>query len=206
MHWDLHSPEIRREQRGRVSVVTAPVGSVVGLSDLKLHLRIDHSSEDVLIAGLERAAVNEIDAPRGWLGRSLIERTLRLAFDETPSRVVHLPGPPVTEIESVEYRDRDTGEMETVDAESYRADLEDNGRKALLYADDRWPSAKRGPDAFRVTYRAGYKNGQSVPDVIRQYLMIRVADLYRDREGSVVGTILAQHPHIDNMLEAWRVR
>lgn len=59
-------------------LLTGPTAHVVDLNDLKTHLRVDHSEEDMLIEALERAAVGYLDGWRGVLGRSIMPQTWRV--------------------------------------------------------------------------------------------------------------------------------
>ena len=74
-------------------LITAPSLPVVGLSDLKSHLRVDHSADDALILGLEAQAVAHLDGWTGILGRCIMPQTW--AVDLTAGRHV-LPMPDVT--------------------------------------------------------------------------------------------------------------
>jgi uncharacterized phiE125 gp8 family phage protein len=193
-------------QTGRVSVVTPPAGDLVSLSDLKLHLRVEHSDDDALISRALRSAVEELDSPRGWLGRSLLSRTLRLTLDESPPDVLFLPGPPVTSVTTVTYRNTDD-EFVEIDADDYLTDL--TAEPALLWIGaDGWPSDIKcsGPDLLRVDYVAGYASRAAVPAPVAQWLLIRVGELYRDREASVLGTIPTPLRHVERMLDNHRIR
>ena len=199
-------------QDGRLSVVTPAQGEVVPIADAKLHLRVDHDDEDDYIEGLVEAATAEIDSPRGWLGRSLLTKTLRLTLDSYPPHTVYLPGVPVQSVTKVEYRDRNGGFQE-LPPEDYETDL--TAEPALLWpARDgslcrgSWPTdMATGPDVFRVEYEAGYgETSADVPRLIRQWLLTRVGDMYRDREGTVLGTIQAQLTHVERALDNMRVR
>lgn len=192
------------DHRGRVSVVTAAASLPLSLAEAKAQLRVDEDDEDALIESMIKAAVLEIDSPRGWLGKSLITRTLRLTFDSTPPRIISLPGPPTTSISSVTYRDSDD-EFVTIDADDYLYDL--TGEPALLWPVDCWPSdIACGPDCFRVQYVSGYASAGAVPDNIKRWMLARVADMYRDRETFVLGVTPAPVPHLDRMLDNERVR
>lgn len=190
-------------QNGRVSVVTAPTGDVFTQRELNTHLRVDGSAEDSFIKACLAAAIGEIDSPNGWLGRSLLSRTLRLTLDELPENEIKLPGSPVTSITSITYRDSDDV-WQTVPATDYTSDL--TAEPALVWPVDVWPSEMVGGlDGVRIQYVAGYSSGAAIPAPIRQWLLMRVAELYRDREPSIVGTITARLNHADRMLDAWRI-
>lgn len=201
MQWD---PRCRQD--GRLSVVTPNGSAVITTADAKLHLRIDHSTEDTLVDALVSTAAAELETPNGWLGRSLLSRTVRLTLDSPPPDVIYLPGPPVTAISSVKYRNTDDT-FTTISSSDYLYDL--TAEPALLWiGDDGWPTDMKcdGPDLVRIEYVAGYTNAAAIPKAIRQWILIRAAELYRDREGSVVGTIATRLEHVDRMLDNHRVR
>ena len=195
----------RRRQVGRVSVVTPATTDILTAAEAKAHLRVETSSDDALITELIKAATEELDPPRGWLGRSLITRTLRLTLDAFPPDVLYLPGPPVTSVSSVKYRDTNDV-IQTLDVSLYLTDL--IAEPALLWiGDDGWPDAiMGGPDTVRIDYVAGYANAAAIPHAIRQWLLIRIGDLYRDREGTVLNATPAIVGHVDHMLDNWRIR
>lgn len=208
--WVFTTPT-RRRQVSRVAVVAAPSGDVVTLAEAKSHLRVTHGAEDALIQTAINVAVEELDGPHGWLGRSLLSRQLVLILDEPPPFTVWLPGPPVTAIDAVEYRRRSDGTLVTVDAADYQSDLRDAGRPAKLWpstALKRWPTdvIEDEPDAFRVTYTAGYASAAAVPDRVKQWIKVRVGELYRDREGTTLNVVPTKLPHVRDMLTNLRVR
>lgn len=74
----------------------APVGEIVTLPDLKVHLRIDHDDDDALIRSYERAAMALLDGWRGILGRCILEQTWEVSFDHAGTH--RLPFPDVSEV------------------------------------------------------------------------------------------------------------
>lgn len=194
-------------QAGRVSVVTPPTGDILTIAELHAHLRVDGPQDDLVIRACLAAAIGEIDSPHGWLGRSLLSRTLRLTLDEMPGEAIYLPGPPVSSISAtscgITYRDADNA-WQTVATADYTSDL--TAEPALIWPLESWPSDMvGGVDGVRVQYIAGYSTGAVIPQPIRQWLLMRTAELYRDREPSALGTNFAHLPHADRMLDAWRV-
>jgi len=200
-----------RHQDGRVSVVEPPDGLVVSINEAKLNTRVLFPGESDPMGGAEdssiermiQAATQEIDAPDGWLGRSLLTRTLRLSLDAQPPSVVQLPGPPVTEVTAVKYRDA-AGDEHEMDPADYRVDLD--AEPALIWPREAWPVIAAEPGSMKIEYVAGYGAAEDVPALIQQWVLIRVGDLYRDREGSVIGTITSQLTHVQRMLDNLRVR
>lgn len=195
-----------------MSVATAPASAPITTVDLKAHLRIDHSDEDDQLDAYLAAAVGEIDSPHGWLGRSLFTRTLRLTLDAYPPRIIYLPGPPVTLIETITVRDSEDDlnviydDGTAVDLIGLMSDL--TAEPALIWADDTigWPSdIKSGPDSMRIDYTAGSAVAD-IPKTIRQWLLMRTGELYRDREASMLGIPSTRLHHADRMLDSLRVR
>lgn len=209
---------MRRPQAPRISYVSGGSGQVVTTAELKKHLRITHSNDDSYINALIEAATDEIDMPRadhkpeGWLGRALLSRKLRLSYNDVPPLVIRLPGGRVTAIDKVEYRDRDDN-FQTIDSGDYHSDL--TQEPALLWADEDWPiwphkewpeDLKGGPDTFRVEFTCGYATASDVPAQIKQWIMMRAAEMYRDREGTIRGSIAKRMEHFNRMLDQYRVR
>jgi uncharacterized phiE125 gp8 family phage protein len=192
-----------------VSVVTAPTGDMFSAAELQAHLRIVGPQDDLLLQDCVKAAIGEIDAPHGWLGRSLLSRVLRLTLDSAPGDHIYLPGPPVTAVSSITYRDTSNAWI-TMAATDYDKDL--TAEPALVWPISSWPcnvwpsDMWSGTDCVRVQYVAGYANSAAVPPTIKQWLLMRIGELYRDREASMLGTTSIRLPHADAMLEPWRVR
>ena len=198
----------------RISVVTAATAlPLVVATEVRTHLRIGHSAEDDALTQKLNSAIGELAAPIGWLGRSIMPQTLRLTLDGPPPRVIYLPGPPVTKIETIKTRgDDDTlttiyDDGTSVDTIGLKTDL--TAEPALIWPDDDigWPSdIKQGPDSMRIDYDAGYADAASVPSEIKEWLLLRVGELYRDREASMLG--IAGNPlhHAQYMLSNLRVR
>ncbi len=210
---------VRVTQAWRLSVSSAPVNPVATVGELQKQARIlfpgeedpfDGAEDDILALYIE-AAAQEIDTPTGWLGRSLITRTLRLSLDQDPPRIVRLPGPPVQSITQVAYTDPDGVEVvvqaAAMAAAGYRWDLEDTGQSALLWNDaPGWPATEARPGRIRIDYLAGYgDDAADVPAAMRHYILALAAEMYRDREASSqVST--SKLEHVERSLDGYRIR
>lgn len=165
--------------------------------DLKLHCRIDGTSEDSLIEWYLRAATRycEIMRAESFLDRQYRFTTLApIAIDdrtrcirELANDVVslaQLPIGPVKSIESVKYYDSN-GTLQTLSASYYRLVAGEN----LVVFTDSLDLADR-EDAVRIEYTAGYGTNDEygfndVPWHYKQAIRLLAAESYIKREAGV---------------------
>jgi len=148
-------------------LVTPPAVEPVTLEEAKLHLRVDGTEEDSLIAALIAAARQKAEE---YTRMAFITQTWELAVD-TACGVLYLPRPPVQAVEAV------TLDGEVVAPENYAlVDPEVLHVKMPLYAVN--------PGGVVIRYRAGYGNALAdVPQSIRQAILMLLAHMYEAREG-----------------------
>lgn len=189
-----------------LKVLTPPLGEPLGLTEVKLHLRVDDTADDALITGLIMAAREWTE---NFLGGSLVEQTRTVSLSRWPMGAFRLPGGPVQEIESVKYTDK-TGAEKTVAATVYY--LTPSGEIALDYGQT-WPSdTLRGPGSISIVYVTGYPPletetevpvedgeegetetitttdyGGNVPRQFKQAMLLLIGTWYELREGVFVG-------------------
>jgi len=194
-------------------VATPATALPLTVAEAKAHLRIEQDAEDPKLEEAIEVAVDEIASPNGWLGRSIMPQTLRLTLDAYPPRVLYLPGPPVTEVKTIKVREDDDTFTTIYDADAptdtinLQSDL--TAVPPYIWPDDDigWPGdIKYGPDSMQVEYIAGYATADDVPKVIQRWLLMRVGELYRDPEASLLGVKVERLSHADRMLDGWRVR
>ena len=166
----------------------APALEPVTLDEVKDHLRLSGTAEDVYLEALIKAARQEVEA---WTGRAMISRavTLDLAAWETVSPIPLL-FPPVASITSVTGYSNDAVGTTVTSANYFLT----GSRLAQAPNTAGWSSeAERAQLALRVVYSAGYgSTTETVPMGLRQAVMMYVADLYETRQSEVVGTIVAR--------------
>ena len=188
-----------------LKVLTPPLGEPLGLTEVKLHLRVDDTADYALINGLIMAAREWTE---NFLAGSLVEQTRTVSLSRWPRGAFRLPGGPVQSITSVTYEDED-GDTQTVDSSIYY--LTPGGEIALDYSKV-WPYVNiRGKDAITVTYLTGYPPvetvipgeaipetdpveyeedtteidyGGNIPQAIKQAMLLLIGTWYQQREGA----------------------
>lgn len=175
-------------------VLIAPPDDLPASLDLaKLHLRVDHDDDDVLISSLINAAVDHLDGWTGVLGRCLVEQVWRQDFDAlAPCLPLQLG--PVIEIVSVKYVD-DRGDVQTLDPDGYRLRSDAGGRWRLDLTS--WPSSRTAS----VTYKAGFN---VVPPAITTAILMLVAHWYANREAAAAGDLATVPMAVDALVVPYR--
>jgi uncharacterized phiE125 gp8 family phage protein len=158
----------------------------VSLADAKLHLRVDHSTEDALITRLIHAAT---DTAQSYTGRQIRRATVTLQLPRLPSGrdLLYLPRPPLFGLTWCQYYDSsDTLQDWVDDVNVYAGELcclEPEGTAT-------WPSVYvHRAFPVSVSYEAGYSTTAAVPDLIKQAILLLVGHLYENRETVVSGPV-----------------
>ncbi|MBL8579002.1 MAG: phage head-tail connector protein [Mesorhizobium sp.] len=153
-----------------------PAAEPVTLAEVKAHLRIAHGSEDTLLAGLIRAAREDLERATGI---ALIDQSWRLALDAWPSQgcaliMIH----PVREVLSVTAYGT-AGEASLVDPADYQLDT--LSRPARLHFEKR-PEPLRVFNGIEIDFAAGYgEAGTDVPDLLKRGILLLVGHWYEFR-------------------------
>lgn len=177
-----------------LKLITAPAAEPVTLTEAKLHLRVDHSTDDDLITALIAAARQKAEH---LTGRALISQTWERVLDAFPPVSIELGKAPVASITSVTYTST-AGTDVVMDSADYTLDaITDEGRGWLLpsAALSVWPTTYDTVNAVRVRFVAGFgASGASVPEIIRQFMLLEIGTLYKMRESIVAGVSISELP------------
>jgi uncharacterized phiE125 gp8 family phage protein len=160
-------------------VTTAPTETVISTSEAKAWLRVEHSDEDSLVAGLVAYAIN---AAQNYLSQAFVTQTITETFDtwENVILTVH----PVQSITSIRYVDND-GATQTLASTKYKADLYAKRCKIMPAYNETWPTLRPESGAVEVVYVAGYGAASAVPEDIKTALKLMLADVYENRGDAV---------------------
>ena len=171
----IEAPSAARSGDGAGVELVEPIT----LARAKAHLRVVFNDEDDEIADMITAARVAVEQR---LNRTLVQRQLVAAFPTWCA--LALPKPPFVSVDSVVYRDTDGAEQSLTDYEVY--DLETPARVALGYGTAP-PALRYRPDAIRVTYTAGYADGD-VPAPILSWMLLVIGTLYENRATMITGS------------------
>ena len=198
----------------RPVLVTAPVIKPVTLAEAKVHLRQDFSDQDTLITALIDATVSTLDGWTGTLGRCLCQQQWRQDFDSFygdsregfhdrlqarhPAHAaqfrphLRLPLYPVIGIVSVTYIDL-ANVAQTIAAENYTLRDDEQGCYVEFIPTYVFPQHAAVSAAVSVTYNAGYADAvdgdsktSTVPEALRQAMLLRISHWFENREAVVV--------------------
>lgn len=153
-----------------------PAVEPVTLVEVKNHLRLAHDSEDELLAGLVRAAREDVERATGI---AMIEQSWRLMRDDWPGDGrVPLMRHPVREILSVTLFGSE-GEASVMDPSDYL--LDSISRLARLHFERR-PERLRALNGIEIDFVAGFgEAGTDVPDLLKRAVLMLVAHWYEFR-------------------------
>jgi uncharacterized phiE125 gp8 family phage protein len=181
----------------------APAAEPVSVAEAKEHLRVDDTSNDTLIGVLIAAARESVE---GMTGRALVTQTWRLTLDAFPcDTLIRLPRPNLLTVTSVAYVD-ENGDPQTWDSANYVVDTASLPGALRLAYDVDWPTTRTQPNAVTITYTAGYGLAAAVPSAIKAAVLLMVGDLFANREGQIVGTIVAANPTVAALLAPYVYR
>lgn len=179
-----------------------PAVEPLTVAEARHHLRQDDLGADdtAYITRLIRAARQACEERTE---RTMTTTPWRLQLDSFPD-AIELLQPPIIAITSLQYRDAD-GATQTLDPQDY---VLDNAREPgwLVPAPGRsWPAVGEGINAVVVNYTAGYgATGADVPEPLRQWMLLAVADMYDTRRGSGERAQV-RHDFADALLQPYRL-
>ncbi len=165
-------------------LTTAPTSEPLTLVEAKAHLRITHTDDDDYIDALIIAAR---EAAEHVTQRSLLPQTWTLTLDCFPGcdGVIRLSRPPVTAVTWVKYYDT-TNAQTTLSSSAYTTDFQTEPGRIVPAYGYTWPQTYDRINAVEVKYAAGYANAAAVPQQIKQWMLMRIASMYENRESEAV--------------------
>ena len=168
----------------------------VSVEQIRQHLRVDNTDDDVLITAIGVAAREWVEAYTGLILTRREVTEIASSFAALGSIAAWpLPLAPET---TIRFVDQAGGEQELVGF-AIRA----WARPATIApeAGGRWPIG--GPVA--VTFLAGYAAPEDVPASLKAAILLIVGNLYAHRETTVAGVTLADSGAIEMLCRPYRM-
>lgn len=171
----------------------APTILPVSIEEVYAHAKIaDRSLETLtLVDRLIRLATETAEA---ITRRALLTQTWTLKGRDFPADdFILLPRPPLQSVTSITYVDPH-GATQTLSSSDYTADTtHDPGRVVLNYGES-WPSVRGHHNDVTITYVAGWTAAASVPQTIRQAILMLCNHWYDYPTEIITGTIVNRLP------------
>lgn len=175
------------------TLITPAAVEPVTLTEAIDWMRIDGTVEDALIDPLIPAARRWAE---GYARRALITQTWDMMLDRFPARDILVPLPPLQSVTSIDYIDT-AGASQLLAASEYQTDIvSEPGRIAPSVDAVTWPATQIGAlNAVTIRFTAGYGiAAQSVPEPIRQGMLMLIAHMFERRESTIVGAQATRVP------------
>jgi uncharacterized phiE125 gp8 family phage protein len=167
-------------------MTSGPTSEPITLAEVKAHLRLDGTAEDVYLGSLILTSRLQIEAA---LGLALIAQSWRLTLDDWPAQnTLELPMRPIASVTSISASDPD-GDTLPLDIDAVRLDRAPVPR--LIAGSNGWPRPTSPYNTIEVDFTAGYgANAAAVPAPIRQALLLLVAHWYEHRDPYAIATAI----------------
>lgn len=147
----------------------------ITLDEAKLHLRVVGTDEDSYISALIVAARM---AAEGRTQRTIVQADKVLKV-QTFGDDITVPAMPVQSVGTITYTDTN-GAAQTLPTTVYEVDSFVEPPVIRLKYGQVWPSAQ--PGSIRVPYTAGYPDAASVPQPLKQWMLLVIGTLFENRE------------------------
>ena len=167
----------------------------------------------MLLEAYLAAAVDHLDGRAGILGRCLLEQEWQAYADRPTYHGDRGPcgavgfridlGPVQTDAAiAIEYRQ--AGAWHVVDPAAILVAELPAGEAFLTPAlGQSWPAADAVPNAWRITFMAGHDDVADVPAALRAAILLIASDLYGDRGGKSVASMV-ENPTVGRLLGPYR--
>ena len=183
-------------------VITAASTFPVSLTEAKSHLKVDTSADDTYITSIIKAAtqLSEEYTNRFFID-TVIEQTCSSFAD-----LQTLFKSKVSAVASVKYYDSDNS-SQTLDSAIYDVQLNYEPSQIQLADGKSFPSITKRNDAVVSKYTVGYGTASDVPEIIKQAILLTIANFYQNRNSVVVGRIATELPmNVKWLLDTYKVQ
>ena len=138
------------------------------------------------------------------LKRYLITQTIDLYLDCFEEFEIKLP--PIQSVSAITYVDTN-GDTQTLAADQYLVDAVSTPARITPAYGVTWPSVRYQNNAVKIRFIAGYGTASAVPQCIKNWMLMRIKQLYDQRDMVNVGNSVTEFPHsyVDGLLDSEKV-
>ncbi|MCD6433703.1 MAG: phage head-tail connector protein [Sulfurimonas sp.] len=174
--------------------------SFVTLLEAKAHLRILDDSHDDYITTLVDAATVQAEE---ITSRSFLESTNEFYLSDYVGNF-ELPKSPLIAVDEIGYIPYGKSDYVVLSNTLYEVDDVSEPPRVRFFEGLHVADLYK---AIKVTYRSGYSNADAVPKPIKQWILIRVATMFENREEIVVGVSVnkIENDYNDFLISKYRV-
>lgn len=204
-------------------VLTSATGEAVAVEEVKEHLRVESTQDDVLLGGYITVARKILE---NKIRRAILPTQYKLVLSAFPSATdtIELPNAPLlsstcstvqgsTSVSVLFYRDTTVVNDSTyVPSTVYALDTASVPGRIYPIYDNEWPSCVTDykKDAVQISYWSGYESVSKVPEPLKQWIKMKVASLYENREPLYEGRFgnsveALPHEYYDGLLDPYIV-
>lgn len=183
-------------------LTSGPASEPVTLAEVKAHLRIDSSAEDVLLTSLILTSRLHIEAA---LGLALINQSWMLVLDRWPGDgTVEIPIAPLQAITAVRVRDA-AGIPAIVATTTYLADIASKPPR-LVWNNAAPPAPGRFANGIEIDVLTGFgASAASVPAPLKHAILMLVAHWYEHRDPVEIGSSAVRIPDaVNDLIQPFR--
>jgi uncharacterized phiE125 gp8 family phage protein len=185
-----------------LSVFTPPAEEPITIAEARLHLRVTHNEEDVLILALIAAAREHAEA---HTRRRFITQEWDWVMDAFPSTTVELPGAPLQSITSVSYLDG-AGGTQVLAVGAYQVDIKTDPGRIAPANGTTWPTTPTETlNAVTIRFVCGYGKIAAVPKTIKQAMLLMIGHWWEHREEVSDFELFPVPYAVDALLSPFRV-
>jgi hypothetical protein len=132
-----------------------------------------------------------------------------MVLDDFPrgrKQYIDLPNGPITAITSVKYLDVGNVERTLLTGTDIYPDMDSIIGRIFPAHGKPWPDTSFFPNAVRIRYAAGWTR-TNFPPSLKQWMLIRIAGLYQQRETHMVGLYVSpmDNNFCDSLLDSYTV-
>jgi uncharacterized phiE125 gp8 family phage protein len=168
-------------------LITPPTAAPISIHEIRAQCRVDANEEDALLMAYLRSATDAIEQ---MTGLRLIDQTWEYTVDAFPERCgwLRLPLAPLLALVSIVYLDAQ-GVAQTLPITAYLIGGLGSTTPArlILAPNQQWPSTWHGLGSVMIRFRAGWIDHNSIPESLRQAVMMLTAYWFGQREAAAIG-------------------